>query len=73
MKKHRYNRKDSYSVQVLLKTSDVVGNPRFWVGKARTIMGVRINRPVLQGNVGRANNRPAAKKKDNLEAKARCR
>ena len=33
-------------------------------------MGVRINRPVLQGNVGRANNRAAAKKKDNLEAKA---
>ena len=32
-------------------------------------MGVRINRPVLQGNVGRANNRAAAKKKDNLEAK----
>ena len=33
-------------------------------------MGVRINRPVLQGNVGRSTNRPAAKKKDSAEAKA---
>jgi flagellar biosynthesis anti-sigma factor FlgM len=33
-------------------------------------MGVRINRPVLQGNVGRTTNRAAAKKKDSAEAKS---
>ena len=33
-------------------------------------MGVRINRPVLQGNVGRTANRAAAKKKDSAETKS---
>lgn len=33
-------------------------------------MGMRINRPVSQGNVGRSSNRPAAKKKDSVEAKS---
>jgi flagellar biosynthesis anti-sigma factor FlgM len=33
-------------------------------------MGVRINRPVLQGNVGRSANRPAVKKKDGADAKS---
>ena len=31
-------------------------------------MGVRINRPVLQGNVGRSTSRPTAKKKDSAAA-----
>ena len=33
-------------------------------------MGVRINRPVSQGNVSRSTNRPAAKKKDGASGTA---
>ncbi len=33
-------------------------------------MGVRINRPVTQGNVSRSTNRPTAKKKEGESAKA---
>jgi len=33
-------------------------------------MGVRINRPVTQGNVGRSTSRPTAKKKEGESAKS---
>ena len=51
MEKHRYNRKDSYfSVQVLLKTSDVVGaTPVFWVGESEDNHGCTYKSSSLAG------------------------